>query len=97
MKIFFFGMWDMPITSYLLVYLALGVVGFLAAYVHRYLLGVIVPIIIWFAISDFREFYRSNIGPDPMYVFQVTLSMILAVTVSVYGAFLQRRRVMPYR
>ncbi len=54
MEFLLFGYWGTPISSYLIVYFGLGAIGFLAAYFHRYLLALIIPIIVWFSISDYQ-------------------------------------------
>jgi len=97
MEILLFGYWGVPISSYLVVYFGLGAVGFLAAYFHRYFLALIIPIIVWFFVSDYRGFYRYNVGPENSYVFFVTIAMVLAVAASIIGAVIGKKKSPTFR
>ncbi len=97
MEFLLFGYWGTPISSYLIIYFGLGAVGFLAAYFHRYLLTLIIPIIVWFSVSDYQGFYRYNVGPDNSYVFFVTIAMVLAVAASIIGAVLGKKKALTFR
>lgn len=94
MELLLFGFWDIPISYYWLFYGILGLVGFLLCYFNRYLLALVIPIIVWFAVSDFQHFYKSlNVNPSDSYVFSAFLAMLFAVAVSVFGAIANKRKV----
>ncbi len=94
MSILLFGIWDIPISNYWLFYLALGIIGFLLCYFKRYFLALVLPIIIWFSMSDFQSFYQSRQGiyPSNDYVFLAVIAMVLALLASVLGAILNSRK-----
>ncbi len=96
MKFLLFGFWDIPVSSYLMFYGALGIAGFFFSYLHRYLLALAIPVIVWFAVADFQGFYRYNVGPANDYVFLVSLSMVFAVIASLAGAALNNRKVLKF-
>lgn len=93
MEILLFGVWDVPVSSYLWPYLLLGLIGSIACYLNRYFLVLIIPIILWFAISDFRRFYRYDIGPNNEYVFFVGLSILLAMAAAIGASVLNKRKI----
>ena len=94
MSILLFGIWDIPISNYWLFYFALGIIGFFLCYFKRYFLVLILPVIIWFSISDFQSFYQSKQGiyPGNDYVFLAVTSMVLALLASVLGAMLNSKK-----
>ncbi|MEJ7861569.1 MAG: hypothetical protein WKF90_08025 [Pyrinomonadaceae bacterium] len=94
MNILLFGIWETPISDYWFFYFVLGIAGFLLCYLNRYLLVLVIPVIIWFSVSDFQNFYHSvNVRPDSLYIFWAFLSMMLAMTASVFGALMNKRKV----
>ncbi len=97
MDIFFLGVWEIPISSYLLFYILLGSVGFLVCYWNRYFLALIIPIVGWFVIGDFQDFYRYNVGPPADYLLQVVLSMVFAVAAPLIGAIVSKRKIRVYK
>ncbi len=94
MIILLFGIWDKSINDYWLFYFVLGIIGFLLCYFRRYFLALMLPVVIWFSISDFQSFYQSNQGiyPGNDYVFQAGIAMILALLASVLGAVMNNRK-----
>ena len=92
MQALFFGMWDTPISGYLIFYLVIALAGFLAGYWKRGLIVGPILAVIWFGARDFQEFYRWQINPPVWYVFSVAICMIFAVVASVIGAILRTLR-----
>ncbi len=96
MEILLFGFWDIPISYYWLFYGIFGLVGFLLCYFNRYLIALVIPIIVWFAVSDYQYFYHIiNLRPDDSYIYSAVLAMVLAIAASVFGDVLNKRKVKP--
>lgn len=97
MNILLFGIWDKSINDYWLFYCVLGIVGFLLCYFRRYFLALMLPVIIWFSISDFLSFYqvRHTIYPGNNYVFQAGIAMMLALLASIFGTMISNRKSKP--
>ena len=92
MGIFLFGIWDIPVSSYVMLYVALGVVGFALTFLHRYFLVAAIAGIGWLAFKDFGDFYRYQVNPSDFYVLQVTASIAFSILASAAGAILSGRR-----
>lgn len=87
LSILFLGIWDIPVSSYWIFYLALGLLGFAICYYQRLFIIGILPVLIWFAISDFERFYRYQVSPSNSYVFSVSISICLAICLSLIGTY----------
>lgn len=92
MNLILFGIWDIPVSTYLIIYLGLGILGFLLCYFHKYFIFAVFPVLLWLCISDFNQFYSNQITPHPQYVFQVVLAMITAFSATIFGTILNRRK-----
>lgn len=92
MNLILFGIWDIPVSSYLLTYLSLGVLGFFLCYFHRFFAFVFIPLLIWLCISDFNEFYKYQVTPASAYVFQVVVAMTFAFSTTICGTILNWRK-----
>ena len=93
MEILLFGIWDIPVSNYWFFYGFFGVVGFLLCYFNRYLVVLVVPIIVWFAVSDVQHFYHSiNVRPEDSYIFSAVLAMVLAFVLTILGLVVNIRK-----
>ena len=93
MELFFFGMWDIPVSNYWAFYFLLAIIGFGLCLLHRYFIALALPVLGWFAFKDFSSFFAYNVGPDRIYIAQVAISIICAVLLSFFGAYLNLRRI----
>lgn len=93
MEILLFGIWETPVSYYWLFYGIVGLLGFLLCYLNRYLIVLIIPIIVWFAVSDYQYFYHKvNVIPDDSYIFSAVFAMVLALVATVFGFVMNMRK-----
>ena len=92
MQAFFFGVWDIPASEYIIFYFVIAFLGFLAGYWKRWLIVFPIVAVIWFAARDFKEFYRWQISPPVWYAVSVAICMLFAIVASVFGAILRTHR-----
>lgn len=88
----FLGIWDIPVSTYAVPYLIIGAIGFTLCYLNRYFALIAIPVLLFFCVSDFRSFYRYNVGPSTDYIVTVIATIILAVLLIAAGFFLNLRQ-----
>lgn len=92
MPALFFGVWDIPVSDYVLFYAVVGILGFLLSYLKRFLIIVPITVVLGFAVRDFLDFYRWQVNPPDWYVITVVVSLLLALVASVLGVVLKAHR-----
>ena len=85
------GIWETPATSYWLFYLALGSIGFLLSYFHRFLSIFAIGTLLYFAFSHLLSFSRP-VRPGPAYQAGVVFMMLVAFLLIIGGAYLNWRK-----
>ena len=87
-SLFLFGIWETPLSNYWLFYLGFGLLGFALCYFHRLFIIPVIPLLLWFAISDLKDFYHYQALLNNNYIFQVIIAIFTSLMMFISGAFL---------